>query len=121
MKIKEKERKRLLRKKRVRKKVFGFPERPRLAVHCSLKHTYAQLINDVEGKTLTSASTLSPELKGKIKFGGNKEAAKAVGELIGEKIRALKIEKIVFDRGEKLFHGRVKALAEAVRKKGVNF
>ena len=113
-----------LRKKRhfrVRKKVYGTAERPRLNVYRSLSHIYAQVINDDLGVTLVAASTLSPELKGKLKSGGNVEAARAVGRLIAEKALAKGISKVVFDRGGYKYHGRVKALAEAAREAGLEF
>lgn len=113
-----------LRKKRhfrVRKKVYGTAERPRLNVYRSLSHIYAQVINDDLGVTLVAASTLSPELKGKLKNGGNVEAARAVGRLIAEKALAKGISKVVFDRGGYKYHGRVKALAEAAREAGLEF
>jgi len=106
---------------RVRKKIHGTPERPRLNVYRSLKHIYAQIIDDVNGRTLVAASTLDPELRGKIGFGGNIEAAKAVGRLIAEKAKAKGIVKVVFDRGGYIYHGRVKALAEAAREGGLEF
>ncbi|WP_027718580.1 50S ribosomal protein L18 [Desulfovirgula thermocuniculi] len=113
-----------LRKKRhlrVRKKVFGTAERPRLNVFRSLKHIYAQIIDDERGVTLVSASTLSPELRGQLKTGGNVEAAAAVGRLVAQKALERGIKKVVFDRGGYLYHGRVKALAEAAREAGLEF
>ena len=113
-----------LRKKRhlrVRKKVFGTAERPRLNVFRSLKHIYAQIIDDERGVTLISASTLSPELRGQLKTGGNVEAAAAVGRLVAQKALERGIKKVVFDRGGYLYHGRVKALAEAAREAGLEF
>lgn len=109
------------RHERVRKKVFGTPERPRLNVFRSLKHIYAQIIDDTTGHTLVAASTLDPALKGKLKYGGNKEAARAVGSLIAEKALAKGIKKVVFDRGGYIYHGRVKELAEAAREAGLEF
>jgi large subunit ribosomal protein L18 len=106
---------------RVRKKVKGTSERPRLNVFKSLNHIYAQVINDETGNTLTAASTLDPELKGKITKGGNVEAAKLVGKLIAERALSKGIEKVVFDRGGYIYHGRVKALAEAAREAGLKF
>lgn len=113
-----------LRKKRhlrIRKKVFGTAERPRLNVFRSLKHIYAQIIDDERGVTLVSASTLSPELRGELKTGGNVEAAAAVGRLVAQKALERGIKKVVFDRGGYLYHGRVKALAEAAREAGLEF
>ncbi|NWF92606.1 MAG: 50S ribosomal protein L18 [Syntrophaceae bacterium] len=109
------------RKKRVRGVIRGTPERPRLNVFRSLRHIYAQAIVDTEGKTLVSASTLSPELKGTLRYPGNVEAAKKVGELIAKKCLEKGIQKVVFDRNGYLYHGRVKALAEAARTNGLIF
>jgi len=109
------------RKKRVRSRVIGTSERPRLNVFRSLKHIYAQAIEDTTGKTLTSASTLSSELKGSVRCPGNVEAAKKVGELIAKKCLEKGIQKVVFDRSGYLYHGRIKALAEAARASGLIF
>lgn len=106
---------------RVRKKVFGTPERPRLNVFRSLNHIYAQLIDDESGRTLCAASTLSPQLKGKFETGGNVEAARAVGELIAQIASEKGIKDVVFDRAGYLYHGRVKALAEGARAGGLRF
>ncbi len=96
--------------------------RVRLSVHKSSKHIYAQLIDDAQGKTLASASTLDQDLRKKIKNGGNVEAAKAVGKLVAERAAKVKdLGPIVFDRGSFIFHGRVKALAEAAREAGLKF
>ena len=118
---KEKENARKQRKKRVRDKVRGAGERPRLCVFKSSRHIYAQVIDDSRGRTLASASTLSPELKGEKMAKGKIEMAKRVGSLIADKILAHQVQKIVFDRNGFLYHGRVKALAEAVREKGLDF
>jgi large subunit ribosomal protein L18 len=121
--IKKPDRK-LLRAKRhlrVRKKISGTAERPRLNVFRSLKHIYAQIIDDDRGITLVSASTLSPELRGQLKSGSNKEAAAAVGRLVAQKALERGIKKVVFDRGGYIYHGRVKALAEAAREAGLEF
>jgi large subunit ribosomal protein L18 len=112
---------RLKRKKRVRSRIEGTAERPRLNVFRSLTHIYAQAIVDTNGETLASASTLSPELKGNYKRPGNMEAAKKVGELIAKKCLEKGIRKVVFDRSGYLYHGRVKALAEAARAGGLTF
>lgn len=112
---------RLRRKRRVRKKIFGTPERLRLSVFRSNKHLYAQIIDDVSGRTLVSASTLSPELKGKLKSTSNVEAAAKVGELLAQKAKKANITKVVFDRNRYKYHGRVKALAEAARQGGLEF
>jgi len=106
---------------RVRKKVFGTPERPRLNVFRSNKHIYAQVIDDTTGRTLVSASTMDRELRGRIKSGGNIEASLMVGELIARRAVEKGITKVVFDRGGYLYHGRVKALADAARKGGLEF
>ncbi len=117
----QKESSRLKRKKRVRSRIRGTPGQPRLNVFRSLKHIYVQAIVDTEGKTLASASTLSPELRGKFKYPGNVNAAKEVGELIAQKCIEKGIQKVVFDRNGYLYHGRIKALAEAARAKGLIF
>jgi large subunit ribosomal protein L18 len=109
------------RHKRVRKKIMGTPERPRLNVFRSLKHIYAQIIDDYAGRTLVAASTLDRELRDKIRYGGNIEAAKQVGALIAKRALEKGIKKVVFDRGGYLYHGRVKALAEAAREGGLEF
>jgi len=106
---------------RVRKKISGTAERPRLCVFRSNKHVYAQIIDDVNGVTLVAASTLESPLKGELSFTGNREAAKAVGKLIGEKARAKGIKSIVFDRGGYIYHGRVAALADGAREAGLEF
>jgi len=112
---------RRVRQRRVRVKVRGRGDRPRLSVFRSSKHMYAQVVDDVSGKTLVAASTLSKELKGSLKSTGSKPAAEAVGKLIAEKSRAAGIEKVVFDRNGFIYHGRVKALAEAARGAGLKF
>lgn len=106
---------------RVRKKVVGTPERPRLAVFRSLHHIYAQVIDDSAGKTLLSASTVEPELRKELKSTGNAEAASRVGKLLGERAVAQGITQVVFDRGGNLYHGRVKALADGAREAGLVF
>ncbi|MBE3597222.1 MAG: 50S ribosomal protein L18 [Hydrogenibacillus sp.] len=114
---------RKIRHYRVRRKVFGLPERPRLNVFRSNKHIYAQIIDDTRGVTLVAASTLDPELRAVLKdIGtGNKEAAARVGRLIAERAKAKGIQKVVFDRGGYRYHGRVAALAEAAREGGLEF
>ncbi len=106
---------------RIRKKLRGTPERPRLAVFRSGAHIYAQLIDDDAGRTLCAACSLDKELKAKLKSGGNVEAAKEVGGLIAGRAREKGIEAVVFDRGGFLYHGRIKALAEAAREAGLKF
>jgi len=103
---------------RIRKKVSGTAERPRLAVFRSLNHIYAQVIDDVNGKTLAAASTTEKDLKGKT--GGNIEAAQKVGKSIAERALAAGVSNVVFDRGGYLYHGRVKALLDATREAGLN-
>lgn len=112
---------RLRRHTRVRKKIQGTAQRPRLNVYRSLNHIYVQVIDDAAGETLVSASTLDPALKGVLKGGGNIEGARAVGELAAKKCLEKGIENVVFDRGGYLYHGRVKALAEGAREAGLKF
>jgi large subunit ribosomal protein L18 len=106
---------------RVRKKVFGTPERPRLSVFRSNKHIYAQIIDDTKGHTLVAASTLDKELRDKLQKTLNKEAAREVGRLIGKRALEKGIKKVVFDRGGYKYHGRVKELAEGAREAGLEF
>lgn len=106
---------------RVRKKVFGTQEMPRLNVFRSNKHIYAQIIDDTTWRTLVSASTIDKELKGKAMRGCNIEASKVVGGLIAKRALEKGIKKVVFDRGGYLYHGRIKALAEAAREGGLEF
>lgn len=106
---------------RLRVKLMGTTEAPRLAVYRSTKHIYAQIIDDIKRVTLASASSVDPELKGKISHGGNIEAAKLVGELIAKRAAKANIKDVVFDRGGFLYHGRVSALADAAREGGLNF
>ena len=111
-----------LRKKRhlrIRKRLVGTPNNPRLSVFRSAKHIYAQVIDDVNGVTLASASSANKDMK--IANGGNKEAATIVGKRLAEQALANKIENVVFDRSGYLYHGRVKALAEAARAAGLKF
>lgn len=103
----------------IRKRVYGTGERPRVAVYRSLNHTYAQVINDLEGTTITSASTLDKDLK--LDATGNVDAAKAVGTKLAEKAKAAGVTKVVLDRGGFKYHGRVKALADAAREGGLQF
>jgi large subunit ribosomal protein L18 len=95
--------------------------RARLSVHRTGQHMYAQLIDDKQGVTLVAASTLDKEIRGDIKNGASLKAAEAVGKLIGERAKNAKIEEVVFDRGSFLYHGRVKALADAARSAGLKF
>ena len=113
-----------LRKKRhlkARKKIIGTVEKPRLNVFRSLKHIYAQIINDETGVTLVSASTMDKELGSKVEYAGNAEAAKVVGEAIAKKALEKGINKVVFDRGGYIYHGRIAALATAAREAGLEF
>lgn len=103
---------------RIRRKVKGTPERPRLAVFRSLKHIYAQIIDDRAGRTLVSASSNE---KGAQASGGNLAGARAVGQLVAERAREKGITRVVFDRGGYLYHGRIKALADAAREAGLEF
>ena len=105
----------------IRRRISGTPERPRLCVRRSLKHIYAQLIDDANGRLLTSISSLSPEAKKGVVAGSNAASARIVGQLLAEKAVAKGIEKVVFDRAGYLYHGRVKALAEGAREKGLKF
>ena len=106
---------------RVRKKISGTSECPRLCVYRSNAHIYAQIIDDEAQTTLASASTLDKEIKGTVSVGSNIEAAKAVGKLIAERAQAKDIKVVVFDRSGYLYHGRVQALAEAAREAGLEF
>jgi large subunit ribosomal protein L18 len=107
---------------RVRSRVAGTAERPRLAVYKSLRYIYAQLVDDRAGVTLAAASSLEPTLKGQLGGGsGNVEAAKLVGATLAERAREKGVEQVVFDRGGYIYHGKVKALADAAREKGLQF
>lgn len=107
--------------RRIRKRVVGTEERPRLCVFRSLNHIYAQIIDDFEGKTLAAASTLDASVKEKTSTGGNTEAAKYVGALLAQKALEKGITKVVFDRSGYKYHGRVAALAEGARENGLEF
>lgn len=109
------------RKRRVRAKVSGTAERPRLAVHRTNAHIYAQVIDDVDGKTICAASTLDPEFRATGKVGSNKEAAEFVGELVAKRAVEEGITEVTFDRGGRIYHGRVKALADGARNAGLKF
>ena len=106
---------------RMRRKIAGTPERPRLCVHRSSKHIRAQVIDDQTNRTIVSASSLDKEVRAGLKGGGNVAASKVVGKAIADRSRAQGIEKVVFDRGGYQYHGRVQALAEAAREAGLNF
>lgn len=116
-----KEELRVRRHGRVRKKVVGTAERPRLNVYRSLNNIYAQVVDDKTHATLVSASTVDKELKGKVKTGGNVASARMVGELVAKRAKEKGVEKVVFDRGGYQYHGRVKSLAEAAREAGLEF
>ncbi len=119
--VSKRERSRVRRHHRVRLRVYGTPDRPRLNVFRSNAHLYAQVIDDTTGRTLVSASTLDKEIKGKLKSGANLAAAVAVGRLVAERALKANLKAVVFDRGGYRFHGRIKALAEASREKGLKF
>ncbi len=112
---------RLKRKRRIRKKISGTPERPRLSVFRSARHIYGQIIDDTRGHTLAAASTLSPELKDRLAGLKKVEAARLVGRLLAEKARLAGVERVIFDRNGFLYHGRVKALADSAREHGLIF
>ena len=109
------------RRTRVRGKVHGTSVRPRLCVTRTNMHIYAQLIDDDSGQTLVSASSIDPELRGSLKSGTNAESAKAVGEAVGRKAIEQGITEVVFDRSGRLYHGRVKSLADGARSAGLKF
>jgi large subunit ribosomal protein L18 len=112
---------RLKRRYRIRQRIHGTADRPRLAVFRSHNHIYAQLIDDTEGRTLVHASTLSPDLSDVRAKGGNLDAASKVGKLVAEKAKESGIQRVVFDRGGYIYHGRVRAVAEAAREAGLEF
>ncbi len=112
---------RLSRKTRIRKKIQGTAERPRLTVFRSVRHIYAQVVDDLEGRTLASASTLNAEVREALKSTGNKDAAKKVGEFVAKKCLEKDIDKVVFDRSGFIYHGRIKVLADAAREAGLKF
>jgi large subunit ribosomal protein L18 len=106
---------------RIRKRVSGTAERPRLAVHFSGKHVYAQVIDDDAGRTLVAAATTEEKIVGKDKAGANRVSAEKVGKAIAERLLSKKVDKVIFDRGGFLYHGKVKALADAAREGGLKF
>ncbi len=106
---------------RIRSRLRGRPQTPRLNVFRSLKHIYAQIIDDTRGHTLISASSLDKEVRKTLKVGANTAAAKVVGKVLAERARAAGITRVVFDRGGYAYHGRVKALADAAREGGLQF
>jgi large subunit ribosomal protein L18 len=101
--------------------MFGTPERPRLAIFRSSKHIYAQMVNDASGRTLVSASSMDPEIRAQIKYGGNKAAAATVGRVVAERAKKAGIDKVCFDRRSYKYHGRIAALAQAAREAGLQF
>ena len=109
------------RERRVRAHIFGTAERPRLSVHRTNAHIYAQVIDDVDSKTIATASTLDPEFRATGKLGSNKEAAEFIGKLIGKRALEAGVTTVTFDRGGRLYHGRVKALADGAREAGLKF
>jgi large subunit ribosomal protein L18 len=112
---------RIRRKKRIRKKIFGVAERPRLSVFRSAKHIYAQLVDDSIGFTILTVSTLNKDVRDQVKGLKKTEAAKVVGKIIADKAKEKGVKRIVFDRNGFLYHGRVKALAEGAREAGLEF
>ena len=114
-------RQRIRRQRRVRKPLRGTSERPRLSVRRSHKHIYAQVIDDASGRTLAAASTLEPQLKTTVSFGGNRDAAAAIGKTVAERAKAAGVSRVCFDRGACRYHGRVAALADAAREAGLEF
>ncbi len=114
-------RQRLRRRRRVRKPLVGTAERPRLAVFRTSKHIYAQVIDDAAGRTLASASSVDRQLRESVGFGGNKQAAEAIGRAVAERARAAGVTKVCLDRGSFKYHGRVAALADAARAAGLEF
>lgn len=119
--IEDKNRNRQARKRRIRGKLRGTAQRPRLAVFRSARHIYAQIIDDGLGHVLASASTMDKDLRGSLKTGGNEDAAKEVGKLLAVRAIQQNIEMVAFDRGGFKFHGRLRALAEAAREGGLKF
>jgi len=120
----QKESRKLTRAKRhmrIRRRLSGTPERPRLCVYRSNKHIYVQIIDDTTARTLVAASTLDKELRGKVEKSWNKEGAKSVGALVAVRAKAAGIEDVVFDRGGNIYHGRIAAVAEAAREAGLKF
>jgi large subunit ribosomal protein L18 len=109
------------RHQRIRNKINGTSEKPRLSVFRSNLHIYAQIIDDVAQTTLAAASTVEPEVKGKLSSGATCEAASLVGQLVAQRAKEKGIAQVVFDRGGNLYHGRIKALAESAREAGLDF
>jgi len=120
-KNKEKSKRLQRRKYHVRSSVLGTAQRPRLSVYRSSKHIYAQLIDDMSGRTLAAAASTAKDLRGELKNGGNLSAARLIGKAIADRGKAAGISAVAFDRGGRKYHGRVKALADAARKAGLKF
>jgi large subunit ribosomal protein L18 len=114
-------RQRQRRRFRVRRSIRGTAERPRLTVFRTHKHIYAQVIDDSTGRTLASASSMDKAIRGEVSFGGNKQAAEAIGKAVAERAKAAGISQVCFDRGSFRYHGRVAALADAARAAGLQF
>jgi len=112
---------RVKRHMRIRRSLVGSPKRPRLCVYRSNKHIYVQIVDDAAAQTLVSASTLDPELKGKLKKTWDRDAAKSVGELVAKRAKTKGVDAVVFDRSGYIYHGRVAAVAEAAREAGLSF
>ena len=121
MRIDKKKKAVLRRKYHVRKKIFGIPDRPRLSVFRSNRHIYAQIIDDLAGATLASASTMAKGLQEQLPNGGDKKAAQMIGEAVAKQALSVGINRVRFDRNRYKFHGRVRTLAEAARKAGLIF
>jgi large subunit ribosomal protein L18 len=124
MKIKTKDDRRQRIKYRIRKRMQGTSERPRLSVFRSVSHIYVQVIDDMQGTTLASASSIEPDVKGKLSGearGGNRKGAELVGKTIAERLKEKGITRVIFDRNGFLYHGRVRAVAEAARSAGLEF
>lgn len=109
------------RRLRARRKIFGTADKPRLSVYRAQKHMYAQLVDDAAGRTLAAVSSLSPDLKKDLKTGATVDAAQKVGAALAEKAKSLRITHVVFDRGGRAYHGRIKAVADGARSAGLNF
>ena len=116
-----KQKRRLRRKRRIRKKIFGTAERPRMSVFRSHKNIYVQLVDDLSGTTICEANTRNVALRESISYGGNQEAARLIGQEIAQRAKAKGVARVLFDRNGYRFHGRLKALADAFQKEGIKF
>ena len=121
MKAKKNQKVRQIRHARIRRKISGTPQRPRLNVYRGLKNIHTQIIDDTNGSVLISLSTIDKAVRQKVKYGGNAAAATILGQLVAQKAKEKGITKVSFDRGGYLYHGKIKALAEAARKEGLEF